>query len=349
MDEIQQLLNGFHTDVETTTSLHGLERIEIKYLGRNGFVNDFMKKITTVPVEQKKEYGAEMNKAKQEITRVIADRRNLLLTNADTTETTDITLPGTPYPHGSLHLVTYAVEEISRIFNHIGFIRITYPEVEWEYYSFDSLNMPKDHPGRDDFETFFTNGTPDPRLGKMIMSPHTSSGQVREMQRVHGKPPIRMISIGKCYRPNWSTKHVPMFHQFESLCVDTDITIGNLKGTIDYFVKEFFGEKREVRLRPHHFQFTEPSFEVDITCDVCRGSGKINNMKCKVCKQGWLELAGAGMVHPNVLKEGGIDTDKYTGWAFAFGLERIMMMKEGLKLDDMRILYSGDLRFLKQF
>ena len=196
---------------------------------------------------------------------------------------------------------------------------------------------------------------------KCIFTPHTSSGQIREMGRL-GKTlpagrqaPIRMINIGKCYRPNWDTSHVPMFHQFEGMVVDKNINITNLKGTINYFVKEFFGENREIRLRPFHFQFTEPSFEVDITCGVCQGTGVLSHpqggqtQKCRLCKSGWLELGGSGMIHPNVLKAGNIDPGVYSGWAFGFGVERVMMMKEDLKLDDLRVLYDNDIRFLEQF
>jgi len=207
--------------------------------------------------------------------------------------------------------------------------------------------MPKGHPARDDFETFFIEAKEHQKFGKMILSPHTSSGQNREMQRV--KPPIRMINIAKTYRPNWDATHTPMFHQFEGLCIDKDINITHLKGTIDYFVKEFFGKERTIRLRPAHFQFTEPSFEIDVSCGICLGKGEVGGKKCRVCKSGWLELAGAGMVHPNVFKMGGIDPKAYTGWAFGFGPERCMMMREEMKIDDIRILYSGDIRFLEQF
>lgn len=158
-----------------------------------------------------------------------------------------------------------------------------------------------------------------------------------------------MINLAKCYRPNLDTTHTPMFHQFEGLCVDEGINITHLKGTLDFFAKEFFGPKREIRLRPFHFQFTEPSFEVDVTCGICFGTGKVGGRKCRICKSGWLELGGAGMVHPYVLKAGGIDPEEYTGFAFGWGVERTFMMKEGLKLDDIRILYGGDIRFLEQF
>ncbi len=348
MDETAQLLSTFTSEITTIHTLQDLETLNIKYLGRNGILNTQLQKIKDVAPEKRKEFGQQINALKKTVEEQLAGKKQELLVSQDSQDSLDVTLPGKQYPQGSLHMVTYAVEEISAIFSKIGFIRMTYPEVEWEYFSFDSLNMPPDHPGRDDFETFFMDAPPSKKYGKMVLSPHTSSGQVREMWRV-GKPPIRMISIAKTYRPNWDTTHTPMFHQFESLCVDKNITIANLKGTINYFVKQFFGEEREARLRPYHFQFTEPSFEVDITCGVCLGKGEIGGKKCKVCKSGWLEIAGAGMVHPNVLKEGNINPDEYSGWAFAFGLERLMMMKEGITLNDMRIMYSGDIRFLEQF
>jgi phenylalanyl-tRNA synthetase alpha chain len=258
----------------------------------------------------------------------------------------DVTLPGSAYPKGSIHLISIAVEEICRIFEKIGFIRVSYPEVEYEFFSFESLNMPKTHAARDDFETSFINAPVSPKYGKMLLTPHTSSGQVREMWRV-GTPPIRMINIAKTYRPNWDATHTPMFFQFEGLCIDRNINITHLKGTLNHFVKEYFGEDIEARLRPHHFQFTEPSFEVDCTCTVCKGSGEVGNSKCKVCKSGWLELGGTGMVHPNVLTAGKIDPSLYSGWAFGFGIERVIMMKYGI--DDIRNYYTGDIRFLEQF
>ena len=176
----------------------------------------------------------------------------------------------------------------------------------------------------------------------MVLTPHTSSGQVREMERL-SKPPIRMINIAKCYRRQSDVSHTPMFHQFEGLVVDHNIAITHLKGTIDHFVKNFFGPKRQFRIRPYHFQFTEPSFEIDITCDICHGRG------CRLCKEGWLELGGAGMVHPEVLKSGGLDPKAYSGFAFGWGVERTYMMKSGLKIDDIRLLYGNDIRFLSQF
>lgn len=352
MEPIGVLIKNFQSEIKTITSIIELNNLTIKYLGRSGLINELLKNIKDKPTDKRKTYGQSINELKVSVIRIIEKRKQQLLSKDEFNQYIDVTLPGKKYPKGSLHVITYAIEEISKIFEKIGFIRVSYPEVEWEYYSFESLNMPKGHPARDDFETSFIDFPPDKILGKMVLTPHTSSGQNREMKRV-GTPPIRMINISKCYRPNWDATHTPMFFQFEGLCVDKGINITHLKGTLDYFAKEYFGPKTEIRLRPHHFQFTEPSFEIDITCTVCKGSGNIKNSntlrvsKCKVCKSGWLELGGTGMTHPNVLKEGGIDPQIYTGWAFGFGIERVIMMKYGL--EDIRSYYAGDVRFLEQF
>lgn len=348
MSDVTTTLKEFKKEVESAKNLDSLEIIRIKYLGKKGRINLLLQSISTLHQDERRELGSEVNKLKTTINQFIALRREKLSVPVKKESFVDVTLPGNKYPKGSLHLVTYAIEEISAIFGKIGFIRMQYPEVEWEHFSFDALNMPKGHPARDDFETFFIDAKENPKFGKQVLTPHTSSGQVREMLRI-GKPPIRMINISKCYRPNWDTTHTPMFHQFEGLCVDKNINITHLKGTIDYFAKEFFGEDRQIRLRPAHFQFTEPSLEPDITCGVCLGTGEVKGIKCRVCKSGWLELAGSGMVHPNVLRAGGIDPEEYSGWAFGFGIERVMMMKEDIILDDMRIMYSNDIRFLEQF
>ncbi|GAF85886.1 unnamed protein product, partial [marine sediment metagenome] len=216
-----------------------------------------------------------------------------------------------------------------------------YPEVEWDWYSFGALNFPKDHPARDEWETFFVDAKPDSKLGHMLLTPHTSSGQIREMENV--KPPIRMINIAKCYRRQLDVSHYPMFHQFEGFVIDKGINITHLKGTLDYFAKSFYGQGVKSRIRPYHFQFTEPSFEVDFSCTICLGRG------CKVCGNGWLEIGGAGVVHPSVLMAGGVDPKKYTGFAFGWGVERALMMKPGLNIDDLRTLYSTKLEILKQF
>lgn len=358
--DAQRLENQCKKDLLTVNSLDELRALELRYFGRNGYLNEALVQLRTLSPDERKAAGKAINDVKERLLKNFSVAREALMEKEEAGEKIDVTLPGSSYPRGSLHMVTYAIEEISQIFERIGFIRMSYPEVEWEYFSFESLNMPPDHPARDDFETFFVERPAHPQYGKMVLTPHTSSGQHREMKRL-GKPPIRMINIAKTYRPNWDASHVPMFHQFEGLCVDEGINITHLKGTIDYFAKQFFGEHREIRLRPFHFQFTEPSFEVDITCDLCGGTGWMSHtpdgktssardrVKCRLCKQGWLELGGTGMVHPHVLREGGIDPERYSGWAFGFGIERVMMMKPGIGLSNMRHLYDGDIRVLEQF
>jgi len=346
--DIGNASKNFNNEISKITNLDQLESLRIKYLGRNGEINKLLEKIKEIPEEKRKQWGRDINQLKKQIQQGLFQKESEISKKLEKSEYADVTLPGKKYPKGSLHPVSIAIEEIGKIFEKIGFIRMSYPEIEWEYFAFESLNMPEGHPARDDFETFFVDFPADKKLGKMLLTPHTSSGQNREMRRLK-KPPIRMINISRCYRPNWDTTHTPMFYQFEGLCIDKNINLTNLKGTLNYFAKEFFGEKRETRLRPFHFQFTEPSFEVDVTCGVCLGTGVIGDQKCKICKSGWLELGGAGMVHPNVLKDGGINPNEYTGFAFGWGVERVFMMKEDFKLDDLRIMYSGDIRFLEQF
>lgn len=352
--DIQALQKTVVDQLAKASAVQAVADIELSYLGRNGKVNKLLKNIKTLSLEEKKTAGKDINSFKTFIAAEIKKAKETLYLQEDQTICVDVTLPPPEDESGSLHPITIAVNEITEIFNKIGFIRMSYPEVEWEHYAFEVLNMPVTHAARDDFETTFLSGTADKKMGKMVLTPHTSNGQVREMERLKSVPPIRMINIGKCYRPNWDAAHTPMFHQFEGLCVDKDITIANLKGTLEYFVKLYFGENTETRLRPHHFQFTEPSFEVDITCTVCKGTAlapsaaaSAAKAKCKICKSGWLELGGTGMVHPNVLKAGGIDPSIYSGWAFGFGIERVNMMKYGI--DDIRNYYSGDIRFLNLF
>ena len=317
-----------------------LEQIRIDYLGRNGKLTDLIKKIKDAPEGERKQIGLTINEVKKSVEDLIANQKNNFRESVRVWF--DPTIPGIKPKIGHIHLITKTIEEISQIFGRNGFERERYPEVEWDWFAFTSLNMPEGHPARDEWETFFIDAPESPKYGKILLTPQTSSGQVREMLRVK-VPPIWMINIAKCYRRQSDISHTPMFHQFEGLVIDKGISIVNLKGTLDYFAKSFFGVERKTRLRPYHFQFTEPSFEVDITCGVCGGKG------CKVCKAGWLELGGAGMVHPNVLKAGKIDPKKYSGFAFGWGVERVLMMKNGINIPDLRMIYSTDLRYLSQF
>lgn len=320
-------------------SLKELELLKVEYLGRKGVIAAKLKALKKIKnLEQKKKFGAELNSLKKQLIKALAVKQKQLLFQPP--EIFDPTLPGQKPKIGAIHPILKTIEEISEIFAKIGFYRVSYPSIEYEYFSFDSLNMPPTHPARDEFESFSVNGPSSKQFGKMILSPHTSSGQVREMWRMKGKP-IRMINISRCFRRNWDITHVPMFYQFEGLCVDKNINITHLKGAISYFVKKYFSPNVKIRLRPYHFQFTEPSFEIDTTCTVCGGTMKVNNHKCRVCKSGWLELGGAGMVHPYVLKQGKYDPNKFSGWAFGFGVERVYMMKH--QLFDLRKLFSGKL------
>lgn len=328
-------------DAENTDDVN---HIKLEYLGRSGTLTAVLKELKNVPVEKRPAMGRFANEIKQSVETIINERINdLKKMNMKKTlqQGIDITLPGVRPQSGHLHLVTQAIEEITAIFEKIGFYRVRYPEVEWDYFAFEALNFPDNHPARDDWETFFIDQPSSPKMGPVVLTPHTSSGQVREMLRT--KPPIKMLNIAKCYRRQSDISHTQMFHQFEGLVVAKDISITHLKGVLDYFVKSYFGENRKARIRPYHFQFTEPSFEVDVSCGICNGKG------CRLCKEGWLEMGGAGMVHPNVLKAGKIDSNEFTGFAFGWGVERVLMMKEGIALDDLRLLYANNLEFLEQF
>lgn len=320
-----------------------LEEIQIQFLGRNGSLTQAIKEIAKLPIEKRPEIGALANEVKKTIEEALKEQKKKIaqIKKEATRKKIDYTNPSILPPLGHLHLVTQAIEEIVDIFKRIGFAKMSYPEVEWDWYSFGALNFPEDHPARDDWETFFIKGDRHSKHGEMVLTPHTSSGQIREMERI--EPPVRMLNIGKCYRRQSDVSHVPMFHQFEGLVVDKNIAVTHLKGTLDFFVKSYFGKDRKSRIRPYQFQFTEPSFEIDVTCGVCKGKG------CRLCKEGWLELGGAGMVHPSVFKNSNVDPEKYSGFAFGWGIERVLMMKEGIKLDDIRLLYSNKLEFLEQF
>lgn len=325
-------------EAETTDEL---EQIRVRYLSKKGKLNNVFAELMET-VEDKKQLGQVFNQAKQTLEDTLEDKLGKLSARPDRQEWFDVTQPGLDIPLGHLHPISQAIEEITQIFKGIGFTRVRYPEVDWDWYVFEALNFIKGHPARDDWETYWIDYPPSPKYGEMVLSTHTSNGQVREMERVK-KPPIRMLNIAKCYRRQQDVTHVNMFHQFEGLVIDKGINIQNLKGTIDYFAKNYYGPKAKSRIRPYNFPFTEPSFEVDFTCTNCDGKG------CKFCKAGWHEVGGAGMVHPDVLKAGNIDSKEYTGFAFGWGIERTYTLKPGLKLDDIRPFYDNQLKFLEQF
>ena len=367
--KIQELKTKLLSDLATKRLSNELQN---EYLGRKGLFNELAKSIRELEPSDKAEGGQLLNQLKNELQAQLTSSSIL----SPSSSNLDLTIPGLKPTVGHLHPISQAMEEITDIFTKIGFTRVRYSEVDWDWYAFESLNMPPSHPARDEWETFFID-IPDttkdfkydanhprkrhPSLigGKIVLTPHTSNGQVREMERLRSEPPIRMINIARCYRRQQDATHTQMFHQFEGLVVDKGINIQHLKGTLDYFAEEFYGPGTKSRIRPFHFQFTEPSFEVDFSCHICDGTGEVKiegsrnksgtTHKCRFCKSGWHEVGGAGMVHPNVLKAGGIDPDKYTGFAFGWGIERTYTLKEGLNIDDIRLLYSSDMRFLKQF
>lgn len=346
--DLEKALKAIHS----VQSQEELEEIRIKYLGRKGVVAGLFAELTKLKGEARAQCGQELNSLKQEITKAIETRERELqevaLGKLAGAEKLDVTLPGVRPPLGHLHITTAAIEEISRIFAQIGFHRVRYPEVDWDYYAFEALNMPKGHPARDEWETFFIDAPVHQKWGKMVLTPHSTNGDTHELERK--KLPIRTINITKCYRRQSDASHIPMFHQFDGLYVDRDASVTHLKGVLEYFVRTFFGPERKARLRPFHFRFTEPSFEFDVSCGVCGGKGQLaGGEKCRVCKSGWHELGGAGMVHPNVLSMAGIDPKVWSGFAFGWGVERNYMMKAGLRIDDIRVLYSNDLNFLEQF
>ena len=338
-EQIQNVLEEAKKAIDSTSSQKDLEKIYIDFFGKKGKFTNLTKSITKIPQKQKADFGKSLNQAKEAILASFGKQKKEIAQRGKT-QTIDITTPGKKTEIGHLHLVSQAIEEIVDIFKKIGFSLQSYPEIEWDWYAFESLNMPKDHPARDDWETFFVKSKPNAALGSQVLTPHTSNGQVREMRRAK-KPPIRMLNIARCYRRQVDVSHTPMFHQFEGMLIDKNVSIAHLKGTLDYFAQKFFGRERKSRLRPHHFRFTEPSFEVDVTCGVCMGRG------CRFCKSGWVELGGAGMVHPNVISAGKLDPKKYTGFAFGWGVERKIAMKT--EIGDIRLLYQNDIRFLEQF
>ncbi|MCC7522975.1 phenylalanine--tRNA ligase subunit alpha [Candidatus Uhrbacteria bacterium] len=338
-ESLRSLLNRARKAVTDAKNMSDIDALDIAFLGRKGELADLMKQMSSAKSEDRPKLGAMANEVKTEIEKLISLKRDSFamsgLQKQLDQEREDVTEPGIKPAQGHLHLMNHAIRDIEKIFTDAGFVRVRYPEVEWDKYAFENLNMPADHPARDEWETFFVDTPPDAKNGKMILTPHATSGTARILSEKD--LPIRAINISKTYRRQIDLTHVPMFHQFDGLIVDKGLNLTHLLGILDYFVKSFFGPDRKVRVRPYHFRFTEPSFEVDISTD------------SKMGKNGWLELGGAGMLHPNVLKAAGIDPEVYTGLAFGWGVERTYMMREGLHMDDIRTLYKNDLRFLNQF
>ena len=315
-----------------------LEQIRVKYLGKKGELTAVLRGMGQLSAEERPVVGQVANEVRVTLEDALAARKETLKAQALEAqlkaEKLDVTMPATTQKMGHVHPLTLVQRDLEDIFIGLGFSIVEGPEVEYDYYNFQALNIPLDHPARDTQDTFYITE-------KILLRTQTSSVQAHTMEMQ--KPPIRVISPGRVYRSDaMDATHSPLFHQLEGLVIDKGITMGDLKGTLDVFAKSEFGSNTRTRLRPHHFPFTEPSAEVDISCFVCGGKG------CRLCKnEGWIEILGAGMVHPNVLRMGDIDPETYSGFAFGMGVERIAMLK--YHIDDIRHLYENDVRFLSQF
>jgi phenylalanyl-tRNA synthetase alpha chain len=334
---VQEIRDRALADIAGARSTSKLEEIRVRVLGRSGALTGLLRALGALPDADRPRVGREANRAKQELEEALAARLAVLKANerqrARTAERLDLTLPGRAVEPGTLHPITRVQDEIIEILEALGFSVAEGPEIERDYYNFAALNFPDDHPARDMQDTFHVSAD-------ALLRTHTSPVQIRIMKAQ--PPPVRVICPGKVYRRDSDITHSPMFHQVEGLAVDTDITMGDLKGTLDLFAREMFGPRSRIRFRPSFFPFTEPSAEVDVLCFLCGGGG------CRVCKQeGWLEILGSGMVHPNVLRNVGYDPEAVTGWAFGMGVERVAMLKYGI--DDIRLFFENDLRFLGQW
>jgi phenylalanyl-tRNA synthetase alpha chain len=333
-DELLKLRDQALKELKGITDSSGIENLQRRYLGRKGSVTLLLKRLPELPKEERPAIGKLVNQVKEELQKGLNAATNALATRAETEVSAfDVTLPGRRIPRGHLHPITQTTEEICRIFVRLGFRVVEGPEVELDYYNFEALNMPKDHPSRDMQDTFYISNN-------VVLRTHTSPMEIRVMEAQN--PPVNIISPGKVYRPDSDISHTPMFHQVEGLLVDKGVTFGDLKGTLTAFVHQMFGRDTRLRFRPSFFPFTEPSAEVDIQCVVCRGKG------CRTCSHtGWLEILGSGMNDPELYRFVGYDPEVYSGFAFGLGVERIAMLKSGL--DDIRLFFENDIRFLQQF
>lgn len=334
LDKIQQLLN--EVEAFKADNLQQVEEFRIKLLGKKGSITQLFAEFKTVPADQKKEIGQKINVLKDAVQDKINASREILENKDDDSEKIDISRPGTQDEIGTRHPISLVKNEMIGIFKKLGFSVAEGPEIEDDWHVFGALNFPPEHPARDMQDTFFIEKNPD-----ILLRTHTSSIQVRTMQTQ--KPPIRVVCPGRVFRNEAiSARAHCIFHQIEGLYIDENVSFADLKQTLLYFAKELFGENVKIRLRPSYFPFTEPSAEMDVSCTICGGKG------CNVCKHtGWLEIMGCGMVDPNVLEACGIDSKKYSGYAFGMGLERIAMLKYEIK--DLRLYFENDVRFLKQF
>jgi phenylalanyl-tRNA synthetase alpha chain len=338
---LDQLLEKGLEDIRTARSMDEIEQVRITYLGRKGKIAAHMASLPSLPAQERPQAGQKANAVKTELTNALQEARDRLEHQAQADEEAgfDPTLPGRTPWIGGVHPITQVQDEICSVFARIGFDVVAGPEVETDFYNFEALNIPPDHPARDMQDTLYISDS-------IVLRTHTSPLQIRTMRA--GVPPVAAIAPGKVYRRDADLTHSPMFHQIEGFLVDTRVSMADLRGTLTYFVHQIFDSQTRVRFRPSFFPFTEPSAEVDISCVICGGSGQAGNEPCRVCKQtGWVEILGCGMIDPAVFTAVGYDPEAYTGFAFGLGVERVAMLKYGI--DDLRLFFENDLRFLHQF
>lgn len=338
LEKIKEIREAMEQELQNAVTSEELRDLKVKYLGKKGSISELSKSMGKLLPEERPKAGQLVNELRNALEDNLARRQQELTDKIMQArlqgEALDVTLPGAPVKLGSKHPLTLVLDELKDIFLGMGYTIVEGPQIELDYYNFERLNLPPDHPARDMQDSFYIDA-------KRLLRSQTSPVQARTMDKMCPKTPIKIVSPGAVYRRDDDATHSPMFHQLEGLVVDENISLADLKGTLLNFAKQMFGEDREIRLRPSFFPFTEPSVEVDISC-MCGGKG------CRTCKHtGWIEILGAGIVHPNVLKMSGYDPEKVTGFAFGFGIERIAMLKYGI--DDLRVMFENDVRFLQKF
>ena len=337
MSDLMEICNQAESKIEASVDEAALDLVRVEFLGKKGRLTDLLKGLGKLSAEERPAAGAEINKAKQQVQQASAEKKDTLAEAAIQeklkSERIDVTLPGRNVEEGGLHPVTMVKQRIESFFKSVGYDVVEGPEIEDDYHNFEALNIPQHHPARAMHDTFYF----DPNI---LLRTHTSPVQVRTMEQ--REPPFRIICPGRVYRVDSDLTHTPMFHQIEGLLIDKESSFADLKGTIVEFLQVFFEKELKVRFRPSYFPFTEPSAEVDVQCVQCAGKG------CRVCSNtGWLEVMGSGMVHPRVLEYSGIDPEEYSGFAFGMGVDRFAMLRYGV--DDLRLFFDNDLRFLRQF
>ena len=343
-EKIEEIKTEALKQIAGIDNVKDLEAWRVHYLGKKSSLTQILRGLATLSMEERKAVGAAANQLKTLLENSAVEKgqslRDAQLKSEAQKESIDISLPGRPYPAGRRHPITQTIDEICDIFVSMGFQVLGGPDVEWDYYNFEALNMPAEHPARDNMSSFWIDA-PAGQKGKQLLRTHTTAITARTLESC--KPPIRAVEIGKCYRYEATdATHLNIFHHIDGIAVDKGITMADLKGVLYEFARRYFGEDRKVRFRVDYFPFVEPGVEMVIECIVCKGAG------CRVCKNsGWLEILGAGMTHPEVLRRGGIDDKVYGSFAFGMGIERLPMLRYGI--EDMRLFYSNDLRFLKQF